>query len=143
MTSTDIQESVRLVVVGAARTIPIAWSIPAFGGPSLPGQVRLAMGIGLSLLCLPALAGSPLAEGVVLPWLLVAREVMVGLVMAFVCACLFRAAEAAGHLTDVLRGAGMEEVPAPDGSARSSPLGALMMLLAAIVFFEESGGWPT
>jgi len=44
----DIKSTLGLVALGAARTIPLAWSIPAFGGPSLPGQIRLAMGLGLS-----------------------------------------------------------------------------------------------
>jgi flagellar biosynthesis protein FliR len=135
----DIKETLGLVAVGAARTIPIAWSIPAFGGPSLPGQIRLAMGIGLSFLCLPVLAGSHPAGGAV-PWgLLIAREVVVGVVMGFVVACMFRAAEAAGQFTDVLRGASMAEALSPTGEGRSSPLGALMLLLAALVFFEIGG----
>lgn len=139
MVPVDIKETLGLVAVGAARTIPIAWSIPAFGGPTLPGQIRLAMGIGLSFLCLPVLAGSHPAGGAVLWGLLIAREVMVGVVMGFVVACMFRAAEAAGQFTDVLRGASMAEALSPTGEGRSSPLGALMLLLAAVVFFEIGG----
>ena len=139
MLPADIKESLGLVAVGAARAIPMAWSIPAFGGPSLPGQIRLAIGIGLSLLCLPVLAGSPPPGGAVLWVLLVVREVMVGVVMGFVCACMSRAAEAAGQFTDVLRGANMAEAFSPTSGARSSPLGALMVLLAVVVFFEIGG----
>jgi type III secretory pathway component EscT len=134
-----IKDTLGLVAVGAARTIPIAWSIPAFGGPCLSRRLRLGMGIGLSLLCLPVLAGSLPPGGAVLLGLLVAREVVVGVVMGFVCACLFRAAEAAGQFTDVLRGANLAEVISPAGGARSSPLGALMLLLSVVVFFEIGG----
>ena len=139
MIPADIEKTLGLVAVGAARTIPIAWSIPAFGGPNLPGQIRLAMGIGLSFLCLPILTGSPPAGGAVLWGLLALREVIVGVVMGFVVACMFRAAEAAGQFTDVLRGASMAEALSPTGEGRSSPLGALMLLLAAVVFFEIGG----
>ena len=135
----DIKETLGLVAVGAARTIPLAWSIPAFGGPSLPGQIRLAMGIGLAFLCLPVLAGRPPSTGAIMLGLLVAREVMVGVVMGFVCACMFRAAEAAGQFTDVLRGASLAQVLSPTGESRSSPLGALMLLLAVVAFFEIGG----
>jgi flagellar biosynthetic protein FliR len=137
--SSDIKETLGLVAVGAARTIPIAWSIPAFGGPSLPGQIRLAMGIGLSFLCLPALSGTHLAGGAVLWCLLAFREVMVGVVMGFVGACMFRAAEAAGQVTDILRGASMAEALSPASDGKSSPLGALMLLLSVVVFFEIGG----
>ena len=139
MFATHVKDTLGLLAVGAARTIPLVWSIPAFGGPSLPGQIRVAMGFGLALVCLPVLAGSPPAGGAVLWVLLVAREVMVGCVMGFVGACLFRAAEAAGGFTDVLRGANMAEAIAPASRARSSPLGALMLLLAVVVFFEIGG----
>jgi flagellar biosynthesis protein FliR len=135
----EINDSLARVAMGAARTIPIAWSIPAFGGPALPGQIRVVIGIGLALLCLPALAGSPPTGDAVLWVLLAAREVMVGVVMGFVCACMFRAAEAAGQFTDVLRGANLAEALSPTGGCRSSPLGALMLLLAVVVFFEIGG----
>ena len=105
----------------------------------MPGQIRLAMGIGLSFLCLPVLAGGHLAGGSIVLGLLVAREAMVGVVMGFVVACMFRAAEAAGQFADVLRGASMAEALFPTSQGRSSPLGALMLLLAAVVFFEIGG----
>jgi flagellar biosynthetic protein FliR len=139
MLPAEIKASLARVAVGAARTIPIAWSIPAFGGPTLPSQIRVVIGIGLALLCLPALTGSPPAGDAALWVLLVAREVMVGVVMGFVCACMFRAAEAAGQFTDVLRGANLAESLFPTGEGRSSPLGALMLLLAIVVFFEIGG----
>lgn len=139
MSPTDDHHFLGLLAIGAARTIPIAWSIPVFGGPHLSGQIRVAMGIGLSFLCLPVLASTAPTGGAV-PWaLLLAREVMVGVVIGFVGVCMFRAAEAAGHLTDVLRGASMSEALSPMGEGKSSPLGALMILLAAVVFFEIGG----
>lgn len=139
MAPADIEAVLGLVAMGAARTIPLAWSVPAFGGQSLPWQIRVAMGIGLSFLCLPILGGSSPPVGAGLWGLLVVREVLVGVVMGFVCACLFRAAEAAGQFTDVLRGASMAEVLSPTGESSSSPLGALLLLLAAVVFFEMGG----
>ena len=139
MSFADLKETLGLVVVGAARTVPMAWSIPVFGGPTLPGQLRLALGIGLSLFCLPVLAGSP-PIGDAVRWVLIAfREIMVGVVMGFVCACTFRAAEAAGQFTDVLRGGNMARVLSPTGEGRSSPLGTLFLLLAILVFFEIGG----
>jgi len=30
--------------LGAARTIPLAWLVPALGGPRVPGQVRIGLG---------------------------------------------------------------------------------------------------
>lgn len=134
-----IEQSVGLLGLGAARTVPLAWSIPAFGGPSLPVQVRIVIGIGLAVLCLPVLGGSPLA-GDTLAWVVLAmREMAVGLVMGFVCSCAFRAAEAAGEVMDVLRGGNLAATISPTGGNRTSPLGGLMLLLSTAVFLEIGG----
>jgi flagellar biosynthesis protein FliR len=59
--------------------------------------------------------------------------------MGFVAACMFRASEAAGWLTDVLRGANLAEAIAPEQGSRSSPLGDLLLLLAVVIFLEMGG----
>jgi type III secretory pathway component EscT len=135
----NLEQSLGLLGLGAARTVPLAWSVPVFGGPALPAQVRVALGLGLAVLCFPALAtASPPSDAV--SWtLLVAREVLVGVVMGFVCAAMFRAAAAAGELTDVLRGAGIAGMGVPAGEQSTSPLGALLLLFACVVFLEIGG----
>jgi type III secretion protein SpaR/YscT/HrcT len=125
--------------MGAARTVPFVWLIPAFGGPNLPARVRLALGLALSALCFPLVAGRVPSGGPVLWVLLSLREIGVGLVMGFVAACMFRAVEAAGRLTDILRGANLAEAIAPEQGSRSSPLGDLLLLLAVVIFLEMGG----
>jgi flagellar biosynthetic protein FliR len=129
----------RQLGLGAARTVPIAWMIPAFGGASLPRRVRIAMGVGMAAFCWPVLRtqGTSGAGEVLL--LMAVREVLVGLVMGFVCSCFFRAAEAAGGLVDVLRGSTATPLSSPFGAGGSSPIGLLMLLTATIVFFEIGG----
>ena len=95
--------------------------------------------MGLAVLCLPALTAGSLPSGAVSWTLVAAREVLVGVVMGFVCACMFRAPEVAGELTDILRGANPDGVSSPAGDGRTSPLGALMLLLAIVVFLEIGG----
>jgi flagellar biosynthetic protein FliR len=136
---TTIEETARLLGLGAARTVPLVLAVPVLGGPALPLRLRLALGLGLSVFCMPALAASPDLTGSLAWALLAAREVLVGLVMGFVVACVFRAAEAAGELTDVLRGDPLTSAPSPTGGGRSSPLGALLVLLASVVFLEIGG----
>lgn len=128
-----------LLALGVARSLPLTWSIPAFGGPSLPVQLRVAMAVGLSVFCLPILANTSVAGGALILTLLAAREVLVGITMGLVVACMFRAAEAAGELTDILRGAPTASSVSPTAGYRSSPLAALMLLFAAVVFLEIGG----
>ena len=135
----SLLQHLRVAGLGAARTIPLVWAIPAFGGPHLPTRVRLALGIALSALCFPMVSAHP-PEGGVWFWMLLAgRELVVGTAMGFVCSCVFRAAQAAGQLTDILRGANLAEVISPFGQGRSSPLGVLMLLFSLVVFHEIGG----
>jgi flagellar biosynthetic protein FliR len=68
-----------------------------------------------------------------------AREVVVGLCLGLVASAVFRAAEVAGRLADTLRGANIAEVLVPTAEERSSPLGALYLLVATVVFFRIGG----
>lgn len=135
----DIESALVALGLGAARAVPLVWLVPAFGGPTLPAQVRLGIGLGLALLCYPMLVGHVPAGGALVWLLLLGREVMVGVTLGFVVSCMFRAVESAGRLTDILRGANMAEVIAPLSEGRTSPLGSLLMLLAVVIFLEIGG----
>jgi type III secretion protein SpaR/YscT/HrcT len=138
--SVSPERTLLAVGLGAARTIPVAWLIPAFGGALAPSVVRVGLGLALSLLCLPLLeAQVPSDAGPLLWGLLVGREVAVGLTLGFVGSLMFRAAEAAGRLTDILRGANLAEVISPLSQERSSPLGQITLLLAIVIFLELGG----
>jgi len=134
-----VEQMARNLSIGAARAVPLVWSIPVFGGPALPTQLRVAMGVGMAVLCLPIVSAGIPPGGALALTLLFARESLVGIVMGLVVACMFRAAEAAGELVDVLRGATLSSAPIPTGKHPSSPLGALMLLFAVVVFLELGG----
>jgi type III secretory pathway component EscT len=71
--------------------------------------------------------------------LLLGRELLVGATVGFCAATMFRAAEAAGRLADVARGANLAEVLSPISDERTSPTGDLYLLVAIIVFLELGG----
>ena len=126
--------------VGAMRTVPIAFLIPAFGGQSVPAQVRMGLGLALSALCLPTIMSAlPERAGDGFWLFLMLREVAVGLTVGFVGSSMFRAAESAGRLVDTLRGANMAEVISPVTEGRASPLGDIFLLLATVIFLEMGG----
>ncbi len=132
------------LVLGGARAAPVVWMVGPLGGARLPATAR----VGLSLL-LAGLAGPLLLDAVAAAGLadapsprlalLVARELLVGLVLGLVASAAFRAAEVAGRLGDTLRGATLAEVLDPTSGERASPLAALYVLLATLVFFAIGG----
>ena len=145
----DAAEKLLLALgLGAARTVPLTWLIPALGGPRVAPEVRVGLGLVLAVLCLPVIAPA-VAEGANAPlmgafgalgWiLLIGRELLVGLTVGLAAGTLFRAAEAAGRLVDVLRGASLAEALSPVAEERSSPMGDLYLFVAVVVFLELGG----
>lgn len=135
----DIERHFGLLALGMARCLPLVWFVPAFGGPTVSLQLRLAFGGALSALCLPIIS-THVPDAVGFAWaLLAAREVLVGVVMGFVCACWFRAAEAAGGIVDVLCGFDFAAAGPHGRDDTSGTVGGLLLLFAIVVFLEIGG----
>jgi type III secretory pathway component EscT len=141
----DVKELAVAWLLASARAVPVAWAIPAFGGVSLPTVLRVAVGLGLALLFLPGAGMLPPVGDAVVWVVLFSREILVGISLAFVCSCMFRVAEAAGQLIDVFRGAPLPIFSSPTSHEQQSPMALLMLLLAAVAFFQIGGphhiGW--
>lgn len=136
------------VALGAARTVPVTWLVPVLGGPRVSSQVRLGLGVLLAVLCLPVLvpavdaaATTPASAGWGPVWwfLLLARELMVGVTVGLCAAAVFRAAEAAGRLVDVARGANSVGLLSAEAGERGSATGDLYLLVATVLFLELGG----
>jgi flagellar biosynthetic protein FliR len=132
------------VGLGAARTVPVTWLVSPLGGIRLPAPARLAFGLLLAALVEPSLSAAAARAGLdqvggLLLGVFLVRELLIGLGIGLCVSFAFRAAEAAGRLVDVLRGAAIAEVLAPTSDERSSPVGALYLLLATLIFLELGG----
>lgn len=135
-----------LLALGLARSLPLVWLIPAVGGPAITWPLRMAFAVALAGLCLPILstqvhsasALSPFVVDSVGAWLRLVRELCVGGAMGFACAAWFRAAEAAGHLTDTLSG-NVGAYGSSGGGAVRGPFGGLMAVLATVIFLRVGG----
>jgi flagellar biosynthetic protein FliR len=144
MLAESLPRALVAVGLGAARTVPVTWLVSPLGGAHFPAPARVAFGFLLASFAEPALsaavAGAGLERaGAALVGLVLARELLVGLGIGLVVSFAFRAAEGAGRLVDVVRGASMSEVLVPTSEERSSPVGALYLLLATLVFLELGG----
>jgi len=138
MTAVDLPTALLGVGLGAARTVPVTWLVSPLGGSRLPSLARVAFGVLLAALAAPALGAAAAraglgdaGAGVLL--LVLARELVVGLGLGLVVSFAFRAAETAGRLVDVLRGASLAEVLVPTSEERASPAAALYGLAAPVV----------
>jgi len=109
--------------------------LPAFGLNALPVQTRAALGLALAVSIAPSIQPLQLAAPFGIALLLEAAR---GLPVALAASGALWAAGMAGGLTDNIRGA-RETQALPIVDEDTSPLGALLSLLVALVFLEGGG----
>ncbi len=132
------------LALGGARAAPVVWMVNPLGGTRLPAPARIGLSLLLAGLAAPLLVASAATAGLDQAAtgrliLLLARELLIGLVLGLVASAAFQAAETAGRLADTIRGANLAEVLDPTSGQRASPLGALYLLIATLVFFAIGG----
>lgn len=111
---------------------------PALGGSYTPTPVK----IGLAVLLAVALAPSvsvPVAANDVSLTLLIAREVAIGLSIAFAVRALIAAAELAGHLSGFQIGFSYAATIDPVSGARNTVITSLYGMLALLAFLAING----
>ena len=118
-----------------ARVTPAVTLVPAFGLNALPAQTRAVLSLALAASLVPSLQpvhhSAPLGVALLL-------EAAAGVPVAFAASGALWAAGMAGGLTDNLRGA-REAQALPIVDDGSSPLGALLSMVVALVFLEGGG----
>ena len=118
-----------------ARVTPALTVLPAFGLNALPVQTRAALGLALAVSIAPSLQPAQLSAPFAIALLL---ETARGLPVALAASGALWAAGMAGGLTDNIRGA-RETQALPIVDEDTSPLGALLSLLVALLFLEGGG----
>jgi flagellar biosynthetic protein FliR len=131
-----------VLLIGAllmGRIMPIILFAPFIGGSLVPSQVKLGVGLTLTLLVYPFVADTTIAPSALAFILLLLKEVFVGYVVAFLADFAFEAARAAGTLVDTMSGANMATVYVPQIQQQASLLADLKFQLAIVVFLALDG----
>ncbi len=137
-------DTTRNIVVFAlimARVMSIVILVPFLGGKNAPSQVKMGIGVTLSMILWPTVVLGATGDVPITPIyfvLMMLKEVFVGLAIGFVCAEIFYTVEMAGQLVDMLRGANQIQVAVPEITERSSAFGTLnyQMLLALFLSLD-------
>jgi type III secretory pathway component EscT len=109
----------------ALRLAPVAMVSPFLGGPLVPPMVRLALAAGLGGAAALLTGASAPGEAVGFT-IAAAREIGLGLILAFLAAAPVEAARSAGRLVDTLRGATLAELHVAPIRQRESAAGDLL-----------------
>lgn len=118
-----------------ARVTPLVVIVPAFGLRAAPPPLRVALAFGLAIAVAPAVQPTAVAG----PWFgALVVELFRGLPVALTAASALWVASMAGGLIDDLRG-GQQAVLLPHVEPGSTPMGALLSMLAVLAFLEGGG----
>ena len=131
--------SVTWIGLLACRLLPAVLFVPAFGGARLPLPARIGLAMCLAWALMPV---TLLAQEAPHGWAclaLMAKELAVGIVLAFAANCAFDALRMAGGWLDNLAGTQRSQVSSAAGQGRGGPLSELHALLAVLVFFALGG----
>lgn len=124
--------------LAVARVLGVVLITPAFNRLGLTGMLRAAVAVVIALPVAPAvfqaLSAIEAPSGFMLSGLL-AKEMLVGLLIGLMFGIPFWAAEVAGELIDLQRGATMAQLLDPLGSGESSITATLLSITLTALFF--------
>ncbi|MDD4932849.1 MAG: type III secretion system export apparatus subunit SctT [Methylacidiphilaceae bacterium] len=131
-----------VLLLGTARLFGAFLILPVFSGTVFSGFTRIVVLLGISAEMLPMLlplvpseiGADPLRLGI-----LVLKELGLGLLIGFVAAVPFWAAESAGIFIDTQKGTTLGGILSPGMEWTGSPTGDLLFQVVSVLFFTGGG----
>ncbi len=123
------------------RVMPVIIFSPFLGGEVVPTELKIGLGLTLSLVLYPAISESvkniPLSA---LPYIaFMAKEVFIGFTMAFLVNVVFEAARVAGTMVDTMAGSNNAQLYVPQIGQQVSLFSNLKVQLAVVLFLTLDG----
>jgi len=111
---------------------------PGIGGASVPSPAKVALTVLTALVLFPSVA-IPRGDGNAILTAIIAREVVIGLSIAFVIRALVAGAEFAGHLSGYQIGFSYGATIDPQNGVQNTAVAALYGMLATLGFLAING----
>jgi len=132
-------QGVILFLLVLSRVAGIFSAIPVFGGKRLPIQVKVVTIMAITMVCFPVLVlttPSAMPEDSISLFLLILREVMVGLTMAFVTQIIFSAVEFSGQIIGMQMGFTISSIIDPTNGVQTQVMAVMQTLFATLMFLS-------
>ncbi len=126
--------------LGLFRIAPIV-AIAPFLGAKLPGGVKIALAMSLTIIFIPQLIQtSSTTFSFNLSYIgFGLKELFLGFVLSFLASIPFYIAQSGGSLIDFMRGSSSLQVPDPTMQTQTSSLGVLFNYILVLIFFQIGG----
>ena len=121
-----------------SRVAGIFGALPVFGGKRLPMQVKAVTVIMITLVCFPSLAIKPpeIPTDIFALVILLLREVMVGLMLAYIVQIIFAAVEFCGQIIGMQMGFTISQILDPTMGNQAQIMSVMQILLATLLFLS-------
>ncbi len=136
----DVQRFVLFTLV-LARVSGVVMTVPVFGTPDVPAQVRALLGVALAVLVMPSQWDAPVADpGTLLNYLVfVGSELVIGLSLGLGVAAVFSGIEVAGQMIAQASGLAIAEIFDPAQETNVSVFSRLLFLVTLAIFLSIGG----
>lgn len=122
------------------RVLGVIAASPIFSHSAIPNQVKLGLGITLTLIIVPTLAPLPHFNIFSLQGLLIlVQQLIIGLAIGFSMRLVFSAVELAGQVIGMSMGLGFASFYDPQTQGQSTAINQFLVLLAMLVFLSIDG----
>jgi flagellar biosynthesis protein FliR len=140
-----VQIDITMVILTLAllmgRVLPVIVLSPVLGGEVVPTEVKIGVGLVLSMVLYPFVADRiTFLPTSALPFIAVLlKELFIGVCLAFIVNLVFEAARLAGTLIDTLAGTSMAQLMVPQLQTQASIWSSLQFQFAAVLFLTLNG----
>lgn len=122
------------------RVLGVIAAAPIFSHTAIPNQVKLGLGIMLTLIIVPTLAPMPHFEIFSFQGLLIlVQQLVIGLAIGFSMRLIFSAVELAGQLIGMSMGLGFASFYDPQSQGQSTAVNQFLVLIAMLIFLSLDG----
>jgi len=136
-----ILEHIEIFFLCFARISAFIVLLPVLGSKTVPSQVKVAVSLLLAVFMMPAVHGSidAAAQGAIPFFILVAKEVLVGITLGFVTKFLFAGIQLGGEIIGVQMGFGVAKVVDPGYRSQMSIISEFQTVVATLIYLTISG----
>jgi flagellar biosynthesis protein FliR len=140
VTSAQLNLWLAAFVFPLARVLGLMATAPVFGNAAIPRRIRLALGLAIAFAIAPALPAMPAIpagswEGLII----LAQQVLIGVLMGFTLRVAFVAIDVAGELVGLQMGLSFAVFYDPQTSAQTPVLAEFLSLLTTLIFLAMNG----
>ncbi len=113
-------------------------ALPVFGGQRLPANIKIVVVLAITLVCLPILrlTPPPVPQDAFGVGLMILREMLIGLTLAFVTQVVFSAVEFCGQIIGMQMGFSIASVIDPSMGNQTQIMSVMQSLLATLLFLS-------